>query len=114
MKDDILAKGDILLFPTSYAEGLPNVIPEAMGAGQAIISRPVGGIAEIVEDGVNGFLHDSIDPVIFFNSIRKLIDNRQLLIEMQKRNIKKAESNFEASIVIKKIEKLYDVIANGV
>lgn len=107
LKNEVLAEGDIFLFPTKYVEGLPNAILEAMGAGLAIISTYVGGIPEVVEDGVNGFLHDSDDPRVFFNSVKKLIDNRHLLKDMQKRNRLKAENNYEASIVAKKIEGIY-------
>jgi len=73
----------------------------------------VGGIPEVVEDGLNGFLHDSDDPIAYFNSVRKLIEEKELLIEIQKRNRRKAENNFEASIVAKRIENLYHELANS-
>ena len=112
-KEKLLFLSDILLFPTHYGEGCPVTILEAMGSGQVIISTPVGGIPEIVEDGVNGFLHDSDDPLIFFNSVKRLMEDRELLIKMQKRNRRKAENNYEASIVAKKIKRLYLEVING-
>lgn len=111
-KAEILSKGDILLFPTKHAEGLPNAILEAMGSGMAIISTPVGGIPEVIEDGINGFLHSSEYPSVFYNSIKNLMKNRSLLRKIQMNNIEKAEKNFEASIVVKKLENLYLDVAN--
>lgn len=111
-KDKIFAEGDIFLFPTKYAEGLPVVILEAMGAGQVVISTPVGGIPEVVENGVNGFLHNSDNPAVYFDSVKRLIKDRDLLFEIQERNRRKAENNYEASVVSKKIESLYKEVAN--
>jgi len=109
-KDEILRVSDIFIFPTYYGEGCPIVILEAMGAGLAIVSTPVAAIPEIVEDGVNGFLHNSKEPKIFFYSVKKLIEDRQLLAEMQIRNKKKAEMNYTAAIVVKKIECIYQQV----
>lgn len=46
---------DISLSP-SLAEGLPNAVLEGMAAGLPVIATRVGGIPEIVEDGVSGVL----------------------------------------------------------
>ena len=46
---------DIFILP-SISEGTPKVILEAMGYGLIVVATSVGGIPDIVEDGVNGFL----------------------------------------------------------
>ena len=46
---------DLLAVP-SFTEGLPNVILEAFAAGIPVVATAVGGIPEIVEDAVNGYL----------------------------------------------------------
>jgi L-malate glycosyltransferase len=58
---DVLRAFDILLL-TSDHEGLPMVLLEAMCLGVLPVARAVGGIPEVIHDGVNGVLVDSGDP----------------------------------------------------
>lgn len=53
--DEFLCKSDIFILP-SEDEGLPMAIIEAMRASLPIVSTPVGGIPEMVENGRNGLL----------------------------------------------------------
>jgi len=46
---------DVLVLP-SHIEGLPVVLMEAMASGTLVLSTTVGGIPELVQDGVTGFL----------------------------------------------------------
>ena len=43
-------------------DGLPNVIVEALSQGLAVISTPVSGIPELVEDGINGCVVPAEQP----------------------------------------------------
>ena len=45
-----------MLYNTNYGEGMPISLIEGMGMGLAIVTRPVAGIPDIIEDGVNGLL----------------------------------------------------------
>ncbi len=111
-KQKLLAESDIFLFPTIYNEGCPVVVLEAMGAGQAIVSTPVGAITDVVKNYENGFLISSRDPRDFYEAVDRLIENRKLLRRIQKLNRKKARENFEAGIVTRKLESFYRSIAN--
>lgn len=54
---DVLMNYDLLLLPTFWqAEGYPGIIIEAFSVGVPVVSTKIGGIPEIIENGVNGIL----------------------------------------------------------
>ena len=57
----VLADLDFLIVPSTWHENTPFVILEAFAAGLPVIASRLGGMAEIVRDGENGFLFDAGD-----------------------------------------------------
>jgi glycosyltransferase involved in cell wall biosynthesis len=58
-----LADLDLVLAPSAAHEATTRVIPEAFAAGVPAIAFRSGGIPEVVEDGVNGYLADSVEAM---------------------------------------------------
>ena len=56
--DEVWAKNQVLI-STSFNEGLPLVIQEAMMRGRVVIATDVGGPSEIITDGVDGYLAEA-------------------------------------------------------
>ena len=52
---------DILLLPTSYREGYPGIILEAISVGMPVVATYAGGIPEIIKNGHNGLLVEAHD-----------------------------------------------------
>ena len=59
-------------------DGLPNVIMEAMACGLPVITTPISGIPEIIENGINGQLIPTDDPHALADAIQRLSADRQL------------------------------------
>lgn len=73
----IMAGTDIFLL-SSILEGQPLVIVEAMAYGCPIVSTNVGGIPELITDGVNGLLCRPRDPQCLADKIMALADDPAL------------------------------------
>lgn len=79
-KATILSKTDILILP-SYYEGLPISILEAMSYAMPVITTPVGGIPEVVTDGVEGTLFTPGDKAAMTRAIDRYIECPGLIIK---------------------------------
>lgn len=108
-KKKILLDSHIMILP-SFTEGLPNVILEGMLYGMPIISRAVGGIPEVIEQGVNGYITDSYDPNIFETFLAKLASDFNLYKTISERNHQIAAEKFISEKVRKRI---LDIIQNS-
>jgi teichuronic acid biosynthesis glycosyltransferase TuaC len=75
---------DLMAFP-SYAEGLPNVVVEALAAGMPTITSDVGGVSEVVHDQVTGLLVEPGDVRALARAIEYVLDNADKASEMAKR-----------------------------
>lgn len=91
----LLATSDIVVLPTYYPEGIPRVLIEAAAMSRPIVSTTIPGVAEIVEDGVNGTLVPPRDAVALAKAIEVLLDNPSLRAEYGAAGRKKAEREFD-------------------
>jgi glycosyltransferase involved in cell wall biosynthesis len=70
-----LATARAVLVPSRCYEGAPRSIIEAFAAGVPVIASDIGGIAELVEDGVNGVLVDREDSRGWRDAVERLLDD---------------------------------------
>jgi len=103
----LLDQCGIMLYPTYYGEGMPISLLEGMGMGLAIVTRPDGGIPDIIVNGENGFLVQSLAPNDFAKKIKYLFQNKNLWQAICNKNRRVAEEKFEIKNVARRLEKLY-------
>ena len=106
-KARVLMAADIFVLPTYYGEGCPVSMLEAMAAGLAVISTPVGGIPDILRDGENGTLLPSADPDLIYKALYRLMSSPALLATIANTNREVAWRCYEASVVTAELENHY-------
>lgn len=73
----VLSRSDIAVLP-SLQDNFPFAIVEAQALGKPVVASAVGGIVEMIEDGINGFLVQPRDPAELFKKLLLLLQDRAL------------------------------------
>ena len=97
--DDRLARlyrdSDILVHPTT-SDLSSWVILEAMASGCAVITTPVGGIVDLIDEGYNGLLVPVGNPTALAGAIDKLVGNPLLRMQMGANGRAMIEEHYDA------------------
>lgn len=102
----VLAITDIFVL-TSIREGLPNVILEAMAAGKPVVASYVGGIPEVVTDGVTGFVVPARNASGFAEAIGRLLNDPDLAAAMGRRGQTRACEVFTEDRCLSETRQIY-------
>lgn len=81
---DVALAGLDIVALTSMNEGTPVSLIEASSAGRPVVTTDVGGIRDILQDGVNAFIVRREDRASFASSLLRLIEDSGLREEMGK------------------------------
>jgi glycosyltransferase involved in cell wall biosynthesis len=83
-KAEFLGNAAALLFPICWPEPFGLVMIEAMACGTPVIAFPCGSVAEVVEDGVTGFV---VEPDAGVSAIQRIgsLDRRQVRARFEQR-----------------------------
>jgi glycosyltransferase involved in cell wall biosynthesis len=92
----------------SVREGSPLAMLEYMAAGAPIVASAVGGIPELIEDGVHGLLVTSGDAQALCAGIARLLDDRALATRLGAAAQARRAAEFDLAGLMRRIEALYD------
>jgi glycosyltransferase involved in cell wall biosynthesis len=104
--DELLQALDIFVLP-SLSEGIPMALLEAMAASRAVVASRVGGIPEIVEDGVEGFLVEPMDVTQLAENCGRLIESPEIAMKMGEQARKRVMQEFSAAAMADRVAALY-------
>lgn len=109
---ELLNIADIFLF-TTYQEGLPRSMMEAMSAGLPCIASKVRGNVDLIQEGVGGFLRNPEDSEGFAEVINILASDKELREKMKASNLETIKK-FDVENVKKEMKKIYNKELKGV
>lgn len=104
--EELMPFFDVFVLP-SRAEAFGSVFAEAALCLLTLVGTDVGGIAEQIEDGKNGLLVPSENPVALANALEKVINDPHYRYEMAREGWNKAKKTYSLNRVISELKRIY-------
>jgi glycosyltransferase involved in cell wall biosynthesis len=105
-RDALMRRTTVFVLP-SHAEGLPVSLLEAMAAGCPVIATRVGGIPDLVEDGVNGLLVEAGDRRALAAALRRLLLDRGLAARLGLSARETIVRRYTVEHALERLEQIY-------
>jgi glycosyltransferase involved in cell wall biosynthesis len=103
---DLLAASDVAVLSTD-SEGSPLSVMEYMDAGLPVIATRVGGIPDLIDDGVEGLLVERRDPEGLADAIAQLLSDPAEGRRMGERARERRRREFDMDVMAANLEDLY-------
>jgi glycosyltransferase involved in cell wall biosynthesis len=106
---ELLAACDLFVLPSQY-EGLGLAVLEAMAAGRAVVATAVGGVPEVVVNGVTGVLVRPRDPSALAKAIHTLLADPLLAHKMGAAGRSRVQREFSSATMVERVTRIYEEI----
>ncbi|MCL6565046.1 MAG: glycosyltransferase family 4 protein [Acidobacteriia bacterium] len=103
---DVLRALDVFVLCSDH-EGLPMVLLEAMALGVPVVVRPVGGMAEVVEDGVSGLWVPTQQPDELAARCLLVLRDPELCERLRAAALARVHERFSAESTARAVAELY-------
>lgn len=104
---DVVYSGADIVALTSLNEGTPVSLIEAEAACKPIITTNIGGIEDIVEDGVTGILVENNNIEIFGQKLLQLVEDENLRHQLSEKGREFVNKQYHYTRLVNDIEELY-------
>ena len=91
---------------TSYQEGLPVAVMEAMACGTPVVASRIRGNVDLIEDGVNGFLCDPMEAADFAAKLQMLLEQPNAAAAFAQKGLEKIKQ-YDVKVVEEKVKHIY-------
>jgi glycosyltransferase involved in cell wall biosynthesis len=103
---DVLAASDLFVL-SSLWEGMPLALLEAMAAGCASVCTDVGGVPQVLQDGVTGQLVPPNDPPALADATLRYINDPEMRRQHGEAGLRWVQEHYSMQAWVKKLEELY-------
>jgi glycosyltransferase involved in cell wall biosynthesis len=108
-----LTKGFDVFAMSSITEGMCTPLVDAMAAGKACVATSVGGIPDVLEEGLTGYLVPPRNPQMLANRLIRLLKNEGLRERMGQAARQRARERFTVEKMVAETAAVYRSLAAG-
>ena len=105
----IIGSADVFVLPSQF-EGLPIAMLEAMALGRPVIASRVGGVPEVILDGVDGLLIDPLRPDQLAEKLLTVMRTPELREKLSNNAVQKVREHFSVKRMVESTEALYNLV----
>lgn len=104
---EILNTTDIFVLASTKYEGIPQVVLQAMAVRTPVVATDVGGIGEVVKDGVTGFLVEPCNPKALAEGILNILHEPGEARRLTEKGRQLVERGYGLETMVERVEGLY-------
>jgi len=108
--ENAIKNSKFTIIPSEWYENCPMSVIEAMAYGKAVIGSDLGGIPELIEDGITGLIFKAGDNEELAKKINYMLDNYKVCKEMGVKGRARAESVYDKGIHYEKVNEVYKTL----
>ncbi|MGG0642764.1 N-acetyl-alpha-D-glucosaminyl L-malate synthase BshA [Sporosarcina gallistercoris] len=103
---ELLSFSDVMVLP-SEKEAFGLVLLEAFACGVPAVGTNAGGIPEVIEEGINGYIVPIGDPDAIAERTLRILSDSTLHPKMKEQAMETVKGKFSSDIIVAQYEKLY-------
>jgi len=104
---EILKHLDLVVLASTTHDAFPRSILEAQASGVPVVATSVGGVVDIIEEGINGLLVPPADPAGIASAVMKIYENRQICRQLAQNAYKKVKEQYTAEHLLTNTLNVY-------
>ena len=104
---DLVRACDVAALSSAY-EGSPLAIMEYMAAAKPVVATRVGGVPDLIEDGVHGLLVEPGQPGLLADALYRLLTSPTLRATMGAAGAERQRREFDIDVMVGHLEDLYE------
>lgn len=103
----IFSNLNLLVFPSTAPEAFGRVVVEAQASGVPVVASRIGGVTDIIDDGITGLLVPPADPSGIAEAVIKIIEDEKLASFLANNAYRKVREKFNLELMVKSTLEVY-------
>lgn len=108
---EVMAALDVAVLPSRRAEGVPQVLGQALAMERAVVTTDVVGVTELVEDGVTGLVVPPEDGLALAKAVTSLLRERERARAMGRAGRQRVAAGYSLEMMLDRMEAIYHEVA---
>lgn len=104
----IISESTCVVVPSKWYENCPMTVLEAYASGKPVVGSNMGGIPELINNAVDGFVYSAGDVNVLAECLEKLWEDTELAVKMGLAGRSKVEMNYNEEKHCKSLVSLYE------